>query len=435
MANYKPIPLDAPEDEHKDKPVYTISKPRVFFCLCILFNVLLYGFKISGFLGKSNRLKATFSNGTVGQDIITVPVTINDDSRVGHCASSLPLEASPPVPLNLWASLTVPETSAIYTWLDAPERNLNLSRSRGLILTDNVVYGIETYYPPKSEALAYLENSAASPPPARFARVTIHHGGIEVPAVVDYLVGPLPVGPQTAIRPLKEIYHRDDIPFNARGFANIDEISGFLVRETAPFAYVMEVSMRSSVFYIYTYSLPQELFGGVIRGYENDTLVAGFTGPFSYDGSFRRLWITWRRNAAGSYVLPVNFYMYIDVSGTDTTQWKILKVYRSPPHSVHMIYLIHAFSSCIMTNYSGLPNPSLKHSTTVLSSAALSRPILMQIIPGLKGNVKNMIVTLTIFLDLDLFRLLGCDTELIVKDNISAGWDGDYILASTGIWD
>ena len=100
-----------------------------------------------------------------------------------------------------------------------------------------------------------------------------------------------------------------------------------------------------------------------------------------------------------------------------------------------MIYLTHAFSSCIMTKYSGLPSPSLKHSTTVLSSATLSRPILKLIIPGLKGNVENMIVTLTIFLDLDLFRLLGYDTELIVKGNISAGWDGDYILALTEIWD
>ena len=224
----------------------------------------------------------------------------------------------------MWASLTVPETSAIYAWLEAPERNLNLTRSRGSILTDNVVYGIETYYPPKSEALAYLENSAASPPPARFARVTIHHGGVEVPVVVDYLVGPLPVGPRTTIRPLKEIYHRDDIPLNARGFSNIDEISSFLALETAPIAYVMEVCSSSGI--NYTYSFPQELFGGVIRGYENDTLVAGFTGPFSYDGSFRRLWMTWRRNFAGSYLLPVNFYTYIDISGTDTTQWKILKV-------------------------------------------------------------------------------------------------------------
>ena len=239
MADYKPIPSDVHKDEHQDKPIFAISKRRAFLYISILFNVISFSF----ILGKSDGLKAIFSNGIFGQDTITIPAITNDDSRIGHCPSSLPLAASPPVPSNLWASLTVPETSAIYAWLEAPKRNLNLTRSRGSILTDNVVYGIETYYPPKSEALAYLENSAASPPPARFARVTIHHGGVRVPVVVDYLVGPLPVGPRTTIRPLKEIYHRDDIPFNARGFSNIDEISSFLAVETAPIAYVMEVGM------------------------------------------------------------------------------------------------------------------------------------------------------------------------------------------------
>ena len=257
MADYKPIPSEVLKDDQPDKPTFSISKRRAFFYLSILFNVISLGF----ILGKSDGLKAIFSNEIFGQDIITVPATINDDSRIGHCASSLPLEASPPAPRNLWASLTVPETSSIYAWLAAPERNLNLTRSS--ILTDNVVYGIETYYPPKSEALAYLENSAASPPPTRFARVTIHHGGVEVPAVVDYLVGPLPVGPRTTIRPLKEIYHRDNIPFNARGFVDIEEISGFLALETAPIAYVMEVGIcRLSVFFK-IYSL--NTFSGTFR--------------------------------------------------------------------------------------------------------------------------------------------------------------------------
>jgi hypothetical protein len=103
--------------------------------------------------------------------------------------------------------------------------------------------------------------------------------------------------------------------------------------------------------------------------------------------------------------------------------------------SVHIICLNHAFSSCIMTKYSHLSNPSLKHSTMVVSSATPSRPIPKLIIPGLKGNANYTIVTLTIFLDLDLFHSLDYDTELIVRDNISAGWDGDCILASTEIWD
>ena len=141
MADYKPILSD---DEHQDKPTFVISKRRAFLYLSILFNLISFGF----ILGNSDGLKAKFSNGIFGQDIITlaVPATINDDSRTGHCSSSLPLGASPPVTLNLWASLTIPETSAIYAWLEAPERNLNLTSWRGSILTDNVVYGMETYF-------------------------------------------------------------------------------------------------------------------------------------------------------------------------------------------------------------------------------------------------------------------------------------------------
>ena len=251
MADYKLIPSDIHKDERQDKPTFAISKRRAFFLyLSILFNVLSFGF----ILGKSDGLKATFSHGIFGQDT-TAPATTNDESKTSHCASSLPHGALPPVPVNLWASLTVSETSAIYTWLEAPERNMNLTRSRGSIVADNVVYGIETYYPPKSEALAYLENSASSPPPAKFARVTIHHGGVEVPVVVDYLVGPLPVGPRTAIRPLKEIYHREDIPYNARGFGDIEELPLFLAREVAPIAHVMEVSMNSCVLFFLVHFL------------------------------------------------------------------------------------------------------------------------------------------------------------------------------------
>jgi primary-amine oxidase len=246
MADYKPIPSDVRKDERQDKPTSIITKRRAFLYLSILFNVLSFGF----ILGKSDTLKAIFSGGIFGQDITTAPATTNDESKTSHCVSSLPQGALPPVPVNLWASLTVSETSAIYTWLEAPERNMNLTRSRGSIVADNVVYGIETYYPPKSEALAYLENSAASPPPTKFARVTIHRGGVKVPVVMDYLVGPLPVGPRTTIRPLKEIYHREDIPFNARGFGDIEELPLFLAREVAPIAHAMEVSMHSSVLYV-----------------------------------------------------------------------------------------------------------------------------------------------------------------------------------------
>jgi primary-amine oxidase len=51
-------------------------------------------------------------------------------------------------------------------------------------------------------------------------------------------------------------------------------------------------------------------------------------GPFSYDGAFRRGWLTWRRNAPGPWLHPVSFWQYADISGTDPSHWRILKVRR-----------------------------------------------------------------------------------------------------------
>ncbi|EEB97825.1 hypothetical protein MPER_02779, partial [Moniliophthora perniciosa FA553] len=133
-----------------------------------------------------------------------------------QCTSPLPPPAKPPSPHNLWASLTVPETSEIQAWLEAPERNLNLTRAVDAALSDNTIFHIEAYYPSKAEALAHLESPDSVSPPERFARVTIHHGSAVEPIIKDYLVGPLPVGSKTTMRELTEIYHRD-IPFNARG--------------------------------------------------------------------------------------------------------------------------------------------------------------------------------------------------------------------------
>lgn len=70
----------------------------------------------------------------------------------------------------------------------------------------------------------------------------------------------------------------------------------------------------------------KELFGSQAAGLPNDTLIAAGSGPFSFDGSFRRLWIGWRRNIAGPFLHPLNFYQYVDISGTDSSQWKPLKV-------------------------------------------------------------------------------------------------------------
>ena len=87
----------------------------------------------------------------------------------------------------------------------------------------------------------------------------------------------------------------------------------------------------------YAFSLsPQELFGSVVRVYKNDTLVS--RGWFRWAFQLRRIIQTSLDDVeTRSFILPVNFYNYIDVSGTDTTQWKIHKV--PFPSSAHIMYI------------------------------------------------------------------------------------------------
>jgi primary-amine oxidase len=133
-----------------------------------------------------------------------------------RCVSSAPAAASPPAPVNLWSSLSVPEAVEIRKWIEAPSRYLNITASENPAVNDNHIFGIEAFRPPKAQSLAYLNSPTTVPRPKRFAKVIIHHGAAPQPVIKEYLVGPLPVGPTTQMSELKGIYHRGDIPYNAR---------------------------------------------------------------------------------------------------------------------------------------------------------------------------------------------------------------------------
>ncbi|OCH86254.1 amine oxidase catalytic domain-containing protein [Obba rivulosa] len=243
---------------------------------------------------------------------LPTPLSSGDSGAIAHCPSNLPPPATPPVPVNLWMPLTVSETVSISSWLSSEDRGLNLTHGDAAGLSDNFIYLIEAFPPPKAAALAYLDQSADAPvsAPGRYARVTLHLGAEDEPVVRDYLVGPLPVNEDTSIRPLTEIYHIPEIPYNARGYTvPFAELSPLLLRVMAPLA-----------------EATQELFDGVALGRPNDTLVAAAIGPYSFDGAWRRAWIPLRRNVPGQWLHPVGFFLYVDFSGTDPAQWRLLKI-------------------------------------------------------------------------------------------------------------
>jgi primary-amine oxidase len=246
------------------------------------------------------------------------------EEDVKICVSNIPSAARPPAPINPWASVTIDETVEIQSWLLSPLRNLNLTRGDAARPSDNSIYMIQAYYPPKADVLKYFSSLDPRDAPARFARVTIHHGAALEPVIRDYLVGPLPVNRDTEMRHLTEIYHTETLPYNARGYDALDwNVPEIYTKIAAPLTEAYKASHSNSLFRrVLLVLAPQELLGGL----PNDTLVAGGAGPFSFDGSFRRFWLNWQRDTPGFWLHPLNLWQYVDVSGTDPSKWDQLKV-------------------------------------------------------------------------------------------------------------
>ena len=176
--------------------------------------------------------------------------TLSDSSSqqsLKQCAASIPPPAKAPAPVNLWASLTVNETVQISEWLSHPARGLNLTSAGAATLSDNVIFHIGAWRPAKADAVRYLETPSPFNLPERYARATLEFGARTAaqggPVIKDYLVGPLPISDRTSMRELKDVYHRDDIPFNARGFAIPTELTPLLMSYMPRLADVTQVDI------------------------------------------------------------------------------------------------------------------------------------------------------------------------------------------------
>ena len=122
----------------------------------------------------------------------------------------------------------------------------------------------------------------------RYARAVINHGQREV--VIDYLVGPLPLGPHTTIRELNEIYSAP-VPLNARTTFNFTRLGAMVVRFMTPIDDITRDLYNISVM--------------------DRSLTISAQMPVSYDGSWRRTWVQLKRNFPGSFLHSVDFYYLV----------------------------------------------------------------------------------------------------------------------------
>ncbi|WRT68805.1 uncharacterized protein IL334_005785 [Kwoniella shivajii] len=297
-ADYQPLlkTLDQKDcEEECVKRSSSRSSSRFHTLLALLAGVLLYptiGLLLRPIHGPTNLLHAK-----------------DPSLAVSQCESTdlLPIQAPRK---NVWKNLSVKEATEIRAWLWSPERDLNLTKSALAVDSDNYIYLIEAFVPPKAATLAYLNGSSYAPD--KYAHAIINHGSSE--RIVDYLIGPLPLSAQTQITPLTSIYHEPVIPYNAHGFGPNSTTMGNLIAST--FAPLSDLTM--------------DLFGGVAKGLANDTLIGAGTAPLSYDGSWRRMWVGLKLNVPGHYLFPVDMYTYYEMSGTDSSKWHVIKmVYNS----------------------------------------------------------------------------------------------------------
>lgn len=138
---------------------------------------------------------------------------------------------------------------------------------------------------------------------AQFCKIVINHGASNPPFIGEYIFGPLPTPLSSITLELANpvltrssgVYHRPDIPYNARMFPlNPSAYSQFIAKSFGPIQDIIE-----------------DLLGGKIipdAPEMQPDLLVGLNTPLSYDGSWRRSWVQFRKNGPGSFLKPLDMY-------------------------------------------------------------------------------------------------------------------------------
>ncbi|KAJ7447063.1 amine oxidase catalytic domain-containing protein [Mycena galericulata] len=253
----------------------------------------------------------------------------SEDSIPGFCADTSPIPATAPRH-NVWKNFDVQEAAAIREWLwayrDSDGNGFNLTAGIAATDLDNSISVIENFPPPKADVLGYFDNDAAAP--ERFAKVILLLGAASPPTISQYLLGPLP-GTISALslgaadlelRPLKHIYTNPEVPYNARLYAlNSTYLEKFILNLLGPL-----------------HNATQDLLGGVVVGgwpgretggeSGEANLIFGASTPFSYDGSFRRMWFQLKKNTPGSFLKALDMYFYADLTSMDPAEWYLIRM-------------------------------------------------------------------------------------------------------------
>jgi primary-amine oxidase len=170
---------------------------------------------------------------------------------------------------------------------------------------------VEALRPNKTDALKYLDKNGTAP--TRYAHVLLDNRASVEPCYADIIVGPLPIDNKTAYwAPLTYPYNKKSSPGKVRNLEADDEA---LYTE---WLYIIGASVAD---------ITLDLWNGTAMGLDNDTLdIWGIDPLWQDDGRIIR-WDTFWNYPIDSFdsetLLPLGLYFMSDVTGRDTSKWKI----------------------------------------------------------------------------------------------------------------
>ncbi|KAH7305808.1 copper amine oxidase [Stachybotrys elegans] len=211
---------------------------------------------------------------------------------------------------NIWGGLTTEEAVSVTAWLFS-QPDLNLTASENATSWDNTLQLVELNHPNKTDALAYIDGSAA--PPARYAHAIISHGSSDEAYFQDILVGPLPVvNGTTKWEPLEYPYTRK----TEGKVRNLGADDDFLYDEWHAWvgSLVADITL--------------DLWNGTALGLANDTLTIWGIDPLYQDGDGRiKRWDTFFSIADSIFdtgsITPMGLFFMSDVTGRNVSDWTL----------------------------------------------------------------------------------------------------------------
>ncbi|KAH8714642.1 copper amine oxidase [Ilyonectria robusta] len=203
--------------------------------------------------------------------------------------------------------LTEDELSSLVKFLLNEETGLNLtdSASPDLSMSDNYISHLEVLKPNKTDILNYLDGNATKVP--RYARVTLYEGAAKVPGIVDYMVGPFPIGCDTKIKTLDYFYNGVNGP---KVLVNAGYNDG-------PRSAAIDTIVGKTMASIADITLDLIDFAYYGSGDKRNNATYFVQNPSSKDGTSSLIWTPWRRTGLAPYDQPSDLYVSFDVTGTD----------------------------------------------------------------------------------------------------------------------